>query len=90
MGTGLDDIVALLAEIRRQGITLVIAIEYERQGDTRSCGVLSSVMRLGFWVLGIFRSAKAGRIMASSLLGCSRGSAPLPISASGEDFRERH
>jgi sugar phosphate isomerase/epimerase len=33
-GTGKGDIAAILAEIRRQGIKPVIAIEYERQGDT--------------------------------------------------------
>ena len=34
-GTGKSDIEGILKEIRRQGIKPVIAIEYERQGDTR-------------------------------------------------------
>jgi sugar phosphate isomerase/epimerase len=33
-GTGKSDIAAILKEVRRQGIKPVIAIEYERQGDT--------------------------------------------------------
>ncbi len=33
-GTGKSDIAGILKEIHRQGIKPVVAIEYERQGDT--------------------------------------------------------
>jgi sugar phosphate isomerase/epimerase len=33
-GTGKSDVAGILKEVRRQGIKPVIAIEYERQGDT--------------------------------------------------------